>query len=136
MHNPNPDIIKKRNTIQIATLISIIISLTIILGISIFKPTLLDKVFEQRTSYNTVEVNDKNKYDLVVTKNKEYLILDKKGNNLILKHKNGNRSWYTDQTTFKILGETDTAYLIEVNLTNYDFLDSETITKQLLLPKK
>lgn len=63
-------------------------------------------------------------------------MLDKKGNNLILKHKNGNRSWYTDQTTFKILGETDNAYLIEASMTNYDFADSETITKQLLLPKK
>ena len=130
------DIIKKRNTIQITTLISIIIFLTIILGISIFKPTLLDNVLEQKTNYNSVEVDDKTKYDLVITSNNEYLMLDKKGNNLILKYNNDSKSWYINQTMFKILGETDTAYLIEVNLTNYDFLDSETITKKLLLPKK
>lgn len=118
----------------IVTVILILANITLI--INIFKPTLLDKVFNTQTGYNSVEVTDKTKYDLIVTNNKEYLMLDKKGNNLILKHKNGNRSWYTDQTTFKILGETDNAYLIEASMTNYDFADSETITKQLLLPKK
>ena len=127
---------KKRNTIQITIVGTISLSLTVIIGILIFKPTLLDNVFEQRTSYNTVEVNDKNTYDLIVTSNKEYLIFDKKDNDLILKYKNGDNSWYINQTMFKILGETDNAYLIEVNLTNSDFLGSETIIKQLLLPKK
>ena len=118
----------------IVTTLLILANITLI--INIFKPTLLDKVLDTQTNYNNVEVSDKNKYDLIATSNKEYLMLDKKGNNLILKHKNGNRSWYTDQTTFKILGETDNAYLIEASMTNYDFADSETITKQLLLPKK
>lgn len=127
---------KKRHTIQLTIVGSIILSLTVILGINILKPTILNKVFDVQTGYNTIEVTDKNKYELVVTNNKEYLVFDKKGNNLILKYKNGDRSWYTNQTTFKILGETDNAYLVEANMTNYDFLDSETITKQLLIPKK
>ena len=116
--------------------ITILILANITLIINIFKPTLLDNIFDAQTGYTSVEINNKNKYDLIVTDNKEYLVFDKKGNNLILKYKNDNKSWYTDQTTFKLLGETDNAYLIEVNLTNYDFLDSETITKQLLLNKK
>ena len=118
----------------IITTIFILANITLI--INIFKPTLLNKVFNAQTGYNSVEVTDKNKYDLIVTSNKEYLMLDKKGNDLILKYNNDSKSWYINQTMFKILGETDTTYLIEVNLTNYDFLDSETITKQLLLPKK
>lgn len=127
---------KKRNTVQLTIVGSIILSLTIILGINMFKPTLLNKVFDVQTDYNRIEVTDKNKYELVVTNNKEYLVFDKKGNNLTLKYKNGDKNWYTNQTTFKILGETDTAYLVEANMTNYDFLDSETITKQILIPKK
>lgn len=126
----------KRILSKIIIVITIFILANITLIINIFKPTLLDKVFNTQTGYNSVEVTDKTKYDLIVTNNKEYLMLDKKGNNLILKHKNGNRSWYTDQTTFKILGETNNTYLVEANMTNYDYLDSETITKQLLLPKK
>lgn len=140
------DIFAKYNKISIVSnkrilsetiiVITILIFANITLIINIFKPTLLDKVFAPQTGYNSVEVTNKTKYELVVTSNKEYLMLDKKGNDLILKYKNGNRSWYTDQTTFKILGETDNAYLVEASMTNYDFADSETITKQLLLPKK
>ena len=118
----------------IVTPLLILTNITLI--INVFKPTLLDKVFDTQTGYNRVEVTDKNKYDLIVTNNKEYLVLDKKGNNLTLKYKNGDKNWYTNQTTFKILGETDNAYLVEANMTNYDFLDSETITKQILIPKK
>ena len=127
---------KKRHTVQLTIVGSIILSLTIILCINMFKPMLLNKVFNVQTWYNRVEVTDKNKYELVVTNNKEYLVFDKKGNDLILNYKNGDKNWYTNQTTFKILGETDTAYLVEANVTNYDFLDSETITKQILIPKK
>lgn len=118
----------------IVTTILILTNITLI--ITIFKPTLLDKVFDAQTGYNNVEVTDKNKYDLIITNNKEYLVFDKKGNNLILNYKNGDKNWYTDQTTFKILGKTDNAYLVEASMTNYDFADSETITKQLLIPKK
>lgn len=140
------DIFSKYNKISIVSnkrilsetiiVITILILANITLIINIFKPTLLDKVFNTQTGYNSVEVTDKNKYDLIVTSNKEYLMLDKKNNDLILKYRNNNKSWYTDQTTFKILGETNNAYLIEANMTNYDYLDSETMTKQLLLPKK
>lgn len=118
----------------IITTIFILANITLI--INIFKPTLLDNVFNTQTGYNSIEVNDKNKYELVVTNNKEYLVFDKKGNNLILNYKNGDTNWYTNQTTFKILGETDNAYLIEATMTNYNTLESETITKQLLIPKK
>ena len=118
----------------IVTVILILANITLI--INIFKPTLLDKVFNTQTGYNSVEVTDKNKYDLIVTNNKEYLVFDKKDNNLILNYKNDDRNWYTNQTTFKILGETDNAYLVEANMTNYDFAASATTTKHLLLPKK
>lgn len=126
----------KRILSEMIILITILILANITLIINIFKPTLLNKVFDTQTGYNSVEVTDKNKYDLIVTNNKEYLMMDKKGNNLILEYRNGDRTWYTNQTTFKILGETDNAYLVEANMTNYDFLDSETITKQILIPKK
>lgn len=126
----------KRILSKIIIVITILILANITLIINIFKPTLLDKVFDAQTGYNSVEVTDKNKYDLIVTSNKEYLMLDKKGNKLILEYRNGDRTWYTNQTTFKILGETDNAYLVEATITNYNALDSETITKQLLLSKK
>lgn len=126
----------KRILSKTIIVITILILVNITLIINIFKPTLLDKVFDQQTGYASIEVTDKNKYDLVVTNNKEYLVFDKKGNNLILNYKNSDTNWYTNQTTFKILGETDNAYLIEATMTNYNTLDSETITKQLLLPKK
>ena len=88
----------------------------------IFKPTSFDNILsDTKTTYNNNV--DPNKYELIVSNNKENLEFDNKGDkNIILEYNNRK----INNKIFKIVDQTDTHYIVEVQIIDYGIF-SDTI---------
>lgn len=97
----------------------------------IFKPTSFDKILsDTKTSYN--KNVDPNKYDLIVSNNKENLEFDNKGDkNIVLEYNNRK----IDNKIFKIIDQTDTHYIVEVQIIDYGIFSDTIRTEKVSLPK-
>lgn len=122
-------------THHLALACSLLITSTIsgfITYLMIFKPTSFDKILsDTKTSYN--KNVDPNKYDLTVSNNKENLEFDNKGDkNIVLEYNNRK----INNKIFKIIDQTDTNYIVEIQLIDYGFFSDTIRTEKVSLPKK
>lgn len=122
-------------THHLALACSLLITSTIsgfITYLMIFKPTSFDKILsDTKTSYN--KNVDPNKYDLIVSNNKENLEFDNKGDkNIVLEYNNRK----INNKIFKIVDQTDTSYIVEVQLIDYGLFTDTVRTEKVSFPKK
>lgn len=98
----------------------------------IFQPTSFDDILsDTKTSYN--KNVDPNKYDLIVSNNKENLEFDNKGDkNIVLEYNNRK----INNKIFKIVDQTDTSYIVEVQLIDYGLFTDTVRTEKVSFPKK
>lgn len=98
----------------------------------IFKPTLFDNILsDTKTTYN--KNVDPNKYELIVSNNKENLEFDNKGDKNIILTYNDRK---INNKIFKIIDQTDTHYIIEVQIIDYGIFSDTIRTEKVSFPKK
>lgn len=98
----------------------------------IFKPTSFDKILsDTKTTYN--KNVDPNKYELIVSNNKENLEFDNKGDKNIILTYNDRK---IDNKIFKIIDQTDTNYIVEVQIIDYGLFTDTVRTEKVSLTKK
>ena len=122
-------------THQLALACSLLITSVIsgfITYLMIFKPTSFDNILSYtKTTYN--KNVDPNKYELIVSNNKENLEFDNKGNKNIILTYNDRK---IDNKLFKIIDQTDTSYIVEVQIIDYGIFSDTVTTERVRLPKK
>lgn len=97
----------------------------------IFQPTSFDKILsDTKTSYN--KNVDPNKYELIVSNNKENLEFDNKGDKNIILTYNDRK---IDNKIFKIIDQTDTHYIVELQIVDYGIFSDTVRTEKVSLPK-
>lgn len=97
----------------------------------IFKPTLFDNILsDTKTTYN--KNVDPNKYELIVSNNKENLEFDNKGDKNIILTYNDRK---IDNKIFKIIDQTDTHYIVEVQIIDYGFFSDTVRTERVSIHK-
>ena len=98
----------------------------------IFQPTSFDNILsDTKTTYN--KNVDPNKYELIVSNNKENLEFDNKGDkNIVLEYNNRK----INNKIFKIVDQTDTSYIVEVQLIDYGLFTDTVRTEKVSFPKK
>ena len=98
----------------------------------IFKPTSFDNILSYtKTTYN--KNVDPNKYELIISNNKENLEFDNKGDKNIILTYNDRK---IDNKIFKIIDQTDTHYIVEIQIIDYGFFSDTVRTEKVSLPKK
>jgi|GEM_PF-3534068 hypothetical protein len=98
----------------------------------IFQPTSFDDILsDTKTTYN--KNVDPNKYELIVSNNKENLEFDNKGDKNIILTYNDRK---IDNKIFKIIDQTDTHYIVEVQIIDYGLFTDTVRTEKVSLPKK
>ena len=121
-------------THQLALACSLIITSVIsgfITCLMIFQPTSFDKILsDTKTTYN--KNVDPNKYELIVSNNKENLEFDNKGNENIILTYNDRK---INNKIFKIVDQTDTSYIVEVQIIDYGLFTDTVRTEKVSLPK-
>lgn len=104
-------------------------------AIGMYKPTLLDYIFPNKTETHYETNIDKNKYELsvVTNDNQKYLKFDNKGNkNIILRHNDKE----VNKDIFKILAENDKEYLLELEVVDKGFFSDTVRNENVSLQKK
>lgn len=104
----------------------------IVTYLMIFQPTSFDNILsDTKTTYN--KNVDPNKYELIVSNNKENLEFDNKGNKNIILTYNDRK---IDNKIFKIIDQTDTNYIVEVQIIDYGLFTDTVRTEKVSLTKK
>lgn len=104
----------------------------IITYLMIFKPTSFDDILsDTKTTYN--KNVDPNKYELIVSNNKENLEFDNKGDKNIILTYNDRK---INNKIFKIIDQTNTHYIVEVQIIDYGIFSDTIRTEKVSLPKK
>jgi hypothetical protein len=97
----------------------------------IFQPTSFDNILsDTKTTYN--KNVDPNKYELIVSNNKENLEFDNKGDkNIVLEYNNRK----INNKIFKIVDQTDTSYIVEVQIIDYGIFSNTIRTEKVSIYK-
>lgn len=104
----------------------------IVTYLMIFQPTSFDNILsDTKTTYN--KNVDPNKYELIVSNNKENLEFDNKENKNIILTYNDRK---IDNKIFKIIDQTDTNYIVEVQIIDYGLFTDTVRTEKVSLTKK
>lgn len=122
-------------THQLALACSLLITSVIsgfITYLMIFKPTSFDNILsDTKTTYN--KNVDPNKYEFIVSNNKENLEFDNKGDKNIILTYNDRK---IDNKIFKIIDQTNTHYIVEIQIIDYGLFTDTVRTEKVSLPKK